>query len=159
MRLASWCELGAAVPSTDIATTAFDIGDPDVDMIDRIAGPAGSRAFASVTSAPDPTRKEVRAMLALTDRAVEAVRDIVSSSGEAAETGGLRMTADRDGATASFKLRVVSLPAEDDAVIEEHGARVFIEPEAATLLDDKVLDATVDRDQVAFTVVERNITR
>ena len=96
-------------------------------------------------------------MLALTDRAVEAVRDIVSSSGETSESGGLRMTAERTGNQASFKLRVVSLPAEDDAVIEEHGARVFIEADAATLLDDKVLDATVDRDQVAFTVVDQNI--
>jgi Fe-S cluster assembly iron-binding protein IscA len=110
-----------------------------------------------VTSAPDPTRKEVRAMLALTDRAVEAVRDIVSSSGETSETGGLRMTADRAGNKATFKLRVVALPAEDDAVIEEHGARVFIEADAATLLDDKVLDATTDRDQVAFTVVDQNV--
>ena len=94
-------------------------------------------------------------MLALTDRAVEAVRDIVSSSGEASDTGGLRLTAERAGTQASFTLRVVSLPGEDDAVIEDHGARVFVEPEAASLLDDKVLDAKVDQDQVAFTVVDQ----
>jgi iron-sulfur cluster assembly protein len=94
-------------------------------------------------------------MLALTDRAVEAVRDIVSSSGEATETSGLRLTTEREGTQASFKLRVVPLPAEDDAVIEDHGARVFVEQEAATLLDDKVLDANVDQNQVAFMVVDR----
>ena len=97
-------------------------------------------------------------MLALTDRAVEAVRDIVSSSGEASETGGLRMTAERSGSQANFKLRVVPLPAEDDAVIEEHGARVFVEANAAILLDDKVLDATTDRDQVAFMVVDQSVS-
>jgi iron-sulfur cluster assembly protein len=107
---------------------------------------------------PDPTRKEVGAMLALTDRAVEAVRDIVSASGESSETGGLRLTTEREAAQAGFKLRVVPMPAEDDAVIEEHGARVFVEPEAAALLDDKVLDATVEQNQVAFTVVERGIS-
>ena len=97
-------------------------------------------------------------MLALTDRAVEAVRDIVSSADGAPETSGLRLTAERAGTQASFKLRVVPLPAEDDEVIEEHGARVFVEAEAAALLDDKVLDARVDQDQVAFTVVDQPAT-
>ncbi len=104
---------------------------------------------------PDPTRKEVSALLALTDSAVEAVKGIVSSSEEAAETGGLRLTAERAGTQASFKLRVVPLPAEDDQVIEDHGARVFVEADAATLLDDKVLDASIDDNQVAFMVVDR----
>jgi iron-sulfur cluster assembly protein len=100
----------------------------------------------------------VRALLALTDRAVEAVKDIVSSSGEASETGGLRMTAERADGKATFKLRVVPLPADDDAVIEEHGARVFVEANAAMLLDDKVLDATTDRDRVAFTFVDQSVS-
>ena len=94
-------------------------------------------------------------MLALTDRAVEAVRDVISSSDEASETSGLRLTAELEGTQARFKLRVVPLPAEDDAVIEEQGARVFVEAEAATLLEDKVLDANVDHNQVAFTVIDQ----
>ena len=32
---------------------------------------------------------------------------------------------------------------------------MFVEPEAATLLDDKLLDASVDQNQVAFTVVDQ----
>ena len=47
------------------------------------------------------------------------------------------------------------MPAEDDEVIEEHGARVFVESEAASLLDDKLLDATVDHDQVAFLILDQ----
>jgi Fe-S cluster assembly iron-binding protein IscA len=43
-------------------------------------------------------------------------------------------------------------------VIEEHGARVFVEANAAILLDDKVLDATTDRDQVAFTFVDQSVS-
>jgi Fe-S cluster assembly iron-binding protein IscA len=95
-------------------------------------------------------------MLALTDRAVEAVRDIVAASDEATDSSGLRLTAEREGTKASFKLRVVPLPAEDDEVIEEQGARVFVEPEAATLLDDKMLDVNVDHNQVAFTVIDQS---
>ena len=52
------------------------------------------------------------ALLALTDNAVEAVRDIVSSSDEASETSGLRMVAEREGMQANFQLSVVPLPAD-----------------------------------------------
>jgi len=97
----------------------------------------------------------VRALLALTDSAVEAVKSIVSSSDEASEMGGLRMVAERAGTQANFQLSVVPLPAEDDEVIDEQGARVFLEPEAASLLDEKVLDASVEQDQVAFTIADQ----
>jgi len=97
----------------------------------------------------------VRALLALTDSAVEAVKSIVSSSEEASEMGGLRMVAERAGTQANFQLSVVPLPAEDDEVIDEQGARVFLEPEAASLLDEKVLDASVEQDQVAFTIADQ----
>jgi len=94
-------------------------------------------------------------LLALTDSAVEAVKNIVSSSDEASETGGLRMVAEQAGMQTNLQLSVVPLPAEDDEVIEEQGARVFLEPEAASLLDDKVLDASVEQDQVAFTIADQ----
>jgi iron-sulfur cluster assembly protein len=97
----------------------------------------------------------VSALLALTDNAVEAVRDIVSSSDETSETSGLRMVAEREGMQANFQLSVVPLPAEDDEVIDEQGARVFLEPKAASLLDNKVLDASVEQDQVAFTIADQ----
>ncbi len=95
------------------------------------------------------------ALLALTDSAVEAVKNIVSSSGEVEETSGLRMVADLAGTQANFQLSVVPVPAEDDEVIEEQGARVFLEPEAASLLDDKVLDANLEENRVAFTIADQ----
>jgi iron-sulfur cluster assembly protein len=97
----------------------------------------------------------VSALLALTDSAVQAVKDIVSSSEQVPETGGLRMVAERAGTQANFQVSVVPSPAEDDEVIEEQGARVFLEPDAASLLDDKVLDASVEQDQVAFTIADQ----
>jgi Fe-S cluster assembly iron-binding protein IscA len=97
----------------------------------------------------------VSALLALTDSAVQAVKHIVASADEVDETGGLRMVAERAGTQANFQLSVVALPAEDDEVIDEQGARVFLEPEAASLLDDKVLDASVEQDQVAFKIAEQ----
>jgi iron-sulfur cluster assembly protein len=97
----------------------------------------------------------VSALLALTDNAVQVVKEILSSSDEVSETAGLRMVAERAGTQANFHLDVVPLPAEDDQVIEEQGARVFLEAEAASLLDDKVLDASVDQNQVAFTITDQ----
>jgi Fe-S cluster assembly iron-binding protein IscA len=55
----------------------------------------------------------------------------------------------------NFQLSVVPVPAEDDEVIEEQGARVFLEPDAASLLDDKVLDARLEQDKVAFTIADQ----
>ena len=95
------------------------------------------------------------ALLALTNNAVEAVKSIVSSSNKASETSGLRLVAERAGTQANFHLSVVPLPAEDDEVIDEQGARVFLESEAASLLDEKVLDASVEQDQVAFTIADQ----
>jgi Fe-S cluster assembly iron-binding protein IscA len=97
----------------------------------------------------------VSALLALTDSAVQAVKEIVSSAEETPETGGLRLVADREGAQANFQLSVVPLPAEDDEVIEEQGARLFLDPEAASLLEGKVLDASVEQNQVAFTLADQ----
>jgi Fe-S cluster assembly iron-binding protein IscA len=65
------------------------------------------------------------------------------------------MVAERAGTQANFHLTVVPLPAEDDEVIDEQGARVFLEPEAASLLEEKVLDASVEQDQVAFTIADQ----
>ena len=94
-------------------------------------------------------------MLALTESAVEAVRNIVAASDEDLQTCGLRLSAARERTRTRFQLSVVPLPAEDDEVIEEQGARVFLEREAASLLDDKLLDASVDQNKVAFTIEDQ----
>jgi hypothetical protein len=60
----------------------------------------------------------VSALLALTDSAVQAVKDIVSSSEQVPETGDLRMVAERAGTQANFQVSVVPSQAEDD---EEQG--------------------------------------
>jgi Fe-S cluster assembly iron-binding protein IscA len=83
------------------------------------------------------------------------VKRIVESSDEASETAGLRLVAEQTGMEANFHLSVAQLPAEDDEVVEEEGARVFLEPEAASLLDDKVLDANVEQNRVAFTIADQ----
>ena len=94
-------------------------------------------------------------MLALTDSAADAVRALVSSSEETAETGGLRVAAEHEGDMVSLEFNVVVLPGEDDEVIEAEGARVFLESTAASLLDDKVLDASIEDDRIAFLLTDQ----
>jgi len=93
-------------------------------------------------------------MLTLTDGAAQVIRTLTSQPELPAETG-LRITA-RDEDMATFQLAVTEGPVAGDQVIEAEGARVFLEPTAATALDDKALDAQVnDEGDVAFSVAEQ----
>jgi iron-sulfur cluster assembly protein len=88
-------------------------------------------------------------VLTLTDEAKGIVREMVSAeSGD--PSSGLRIATDDGGGELS--LSVASEPAEGDAVIDDDGTRVFLEPAAASLLDDKVLDAHRHDDHVHFSV-------
>jgi iron-sulfur cluster assembly protein len=90
-------------------------------------------------------------VLAITPSAAEAIKEVLTSSG-LDDGAGLRIArpADGDEPGAGFELSVATLPAEDDQVVEEHGAQVFLEPKAADVLDDRKLDADSRGDQVRF---------
>jgi iron-sulfur cluster assembly protein len=105
----------------------------------------------------------VGALLALTDDAVQAVTEIISTeeesgSGPPAVAGlglGLRLVAERVGAGTTVEAGDVSLPAEEDEVVVEQGVRLLLDPAAASLLDDKLLDATVEGNEVEFGIVDQ----
>jgi iron-sulfur cluster assembly protein len=92
-------------------------------------------------------------MLAISENAAEAIRGLVAAP-EVPDSAGLRITAPPTGET-SFELSVAATPAEDDEVVEEQGAQVFLEPGAAALLEDKRLDAQVEAGRVTFAIAER----
>ena len=80
-------------------------------------------------------------MLTLTDRAAETIRALTSQPGVPAETG-LRMSlqeTDADTLMLSLEGRQ-----PDDAVIEDSGARVFVQQDAANMVEDRELDAQLD---------------
>ena len=83
-------------------------------------------------------------MLVLTEAAAEVVKAI-SSTPQAPEGSGLRI-ASPAGAADPGTLQVTAAPgpSENDQVIEAAGAHVYLEPQAAVYLEDKVLDAEVD---------------
>ena len=82
-------------------------------------------------------------MLTLTPNAATAIRALVEASDLPDEMAGLRIANEPDQ-EAALSLSLAALPAEDDQVVDESGARVFLAPQAAMLLDDKALDAASD---------------
>ena len=77
-------------------------------------------------------------MLTLTQNATLIVKEIADQQG-GAEGTGLRITAgvDEPGLTVT----TAELPEPGDQVLEQDGATVYLDEGAATMLDDKVLDA------------------
>jgi iron-sulfur cluster assembly protein len=93
-------------------------------------------------------------MLTLTDGAVSAIKNLTSKPELPAQTG-LRLMAhgDEEG---SFQLTLVQGPMAGDQIVEERGARVYVEPAAAEVLEDKALDAQVnEQGSVAFSVSDQ----
>jgi Fe-S cluster assembly iron-binding protein IscA len=81
-------------------------------------------------------------MLMLTDNATTVVRALVDRP-ELPDSAGLRVASPSDGSE-GLTISTETTPQQGDSVLENEGARVFLEPGAAEILDDKVLDARVD---------------
>lgn len=98
-------------------------------------------------------------MLAMTDAAAEAISAMTSQDGpDGVGAAGLRFTVQaQDDSGAALAISVAPGPEEGDEVLDaEGGARVFLEPTAAVLLDDKVLDVQQDdQGQLAIAVMQQ----
>ena len=88
----------------------------------------------------------------MTDNAADVVKKIVEQN-VTDEQAGLRIS---QGVDESLALTPVVGSEPGDQVVEEHGARVFLDEGAAAVLDDKILDAKVEPDgSVQFAVGEQ----
>jgi len=93
-------------------------------------------------------------MLALTDAAAEAISALTAQE----EGAGLRFAVQEESEEeAQLALSVVAAPEQEDQVLgTEGGARVFLDNQAATFLDDKVLDVQQDDEgQLNFAVMQQ----
>lgn len=92
-------------------------------------------------------------MLTLTDTAADVVKQLTEMDAETAD-GGLRISSQPDGDEGpGLLLSPAPAPEDGDQVLDESGARVFLDESAALMLDDKVLDAEVGEDgSVQFAV-------
>jgi Fe-S cluster assembly iron-binding protein IscA len=93
-------------------------------------------------------------VLAISEDAAAAIRGIVGAPG-VPEGAGLRITrelnTDEEGAPRTdLRLSVVARPEEGDEVLEEE--RIFVDPDAAELLSNRLLDADFVGDEVRFSL-------
>jgi iron-sulfur cluster assembly protein len=96
-------------------------------------------------------------MLMLTRDAAEAVKGLAEAPG----AEGLRISTVPPATDARGpRLQVALAPGPDpqDAVVEAEGARIFLAPDAAPELDDKVLDADIEAGEVRFAVLQQGDT-
>jgi len=93
-------------------------------------------------------------MLTLTQDAVVAVRDVLANE-DLQEEGGLRISTAGTEEETEFGLSLATAPADGDQVIDEDGARLFLDETAASLLEDQVLDAVVHDDHLHFTFADQ----
>ncbi|SCG61436.1 iron-sulfur cluster biosynthesis family protein [Micromonospora humi] len=84
-------------------------------------------------------------MLTMTDNAVLVIRDLAAQE-DLAEAGGLRIAADTEAGSLSIEL--VPQPVQGDQVVDTQGARIFLDTDAAELLNDTAVDAVVDDEGV-----------
>jgi len=95
-------------------------------------------------------------MLAVTEAAADAISALTAQEG-LQEQGGLRFAMrGLDNSQTALALSVAPAPADGDEVVTaQEGAQVFLEPEAAEFLSDKVLDVQQDAEgQLNFAVVD-----
>ena len=89
-------------------------------------------------------------MLTLTSPAVEAIRTLTTQPGLPDNTG-LRIAPEGENTEGgSLALSLSAGPQTGDEVIETEGVLVFLQTDAAVMLDDKALDAQVDDEGVMF---------
>ena len=83
-------------------------------------------------------------MLAISETAADAMTRIVAAH-EAGADAGIRITHRAAGEERyDLAMEVRPGPEAGDEVVAEEGARVFLPPETAALLDDKLLEAQVE---------------
>jgi Fe-S cluster assembly iron-binding protein IscA len=97
-------------------------------------------------------------MLVLTEAAAEVVKSLTAIS-QAPDGAGLRIASQAsDGNPGALEVSAASGPSENDQIIESSGAHVYLEPQAAAYLEDKVLDAQVDSEGNAHFTLGRQDT-
>lgn len=95
-------------------------------------------------------------MLTVTDNAASAIRTLAGQTDTPEETGVRISPAADEGGAAGLALAVTEGPLPEDQVIEDQGARLFVDSDVADALADKALDAQItEQGQVQFMLAEQ----
>jgi Fe-S cluster assembly iron-binding protein IscA len=96
-------------------------------------------------------------MLAMTTDAEEAIRGILES--ENVPDGAVFRISAQEAAgpepQSQFAVSITDSPPAEDQVVEGEDVEIRVEPIAAEMLDDKQLDASVEGEQVNFSLSDQ----
>ncbi|HMD31154.1 MAG TPA: iron-sulfur cluster assembly accessory protein [Candidatus Acidoferrales bacterium] len=80
-------------------------------------------------------------MIHITEKAAEKIRDLLVREGVPQGTGGLRLGVQGGGCSGlSYAMRLETQRRDKDQVIEENGARVFVDAKSFLFLNNTTLD-------------------
>ncbi len=94
-------------------------------------------------------------MMTVTEAAAQAINSLVTKN-EMPDTAGLRIApAGKTSRSEGLGLSIAATPAEDDTVLETHGAKVFLARTVVFDLHEQQLDVDIDDEQPRFFVERR----
>ncbi|MGH9733741.1 MAG: HesB/IscA family protein [Candidatus Acidiferrales bacterium] len=77
----------------------------------------------------------------VTEKAAGKIRELLSKEGVPTDSGGLRIGVRGGGCSGlTYAMRLETEPRSRDNIIEEFGARVFVDPKSLAYLSDTTLD-------------------
>ncbi len=100
------------------------------------------------------------AMIHVTEKAANKIRELMTREGVSVESGGLRVGVQGGGCSGlTYAMRLETQARDRDKVFEENGARVFIDPKSYLYLNNTTLDYQEDLMRQGFVFQNPQATR
>jgi iron-sulfur cluster assembly protein len=101
-----------------------------------------------------------RNMIHVTEKAATKIQELLAKEGVAAGTGGLRVGVQGGGCSGlTYAMRLETQARDRDKVIEENGARIFVDPKSYLYLNETTLDYQEDLMRRGFVFQNPQATR
>ena len=100
------------------------------------------------------------AAIHVTEKAATKIQELLAKEGVPVETGGLRIGVQGGGCSGlTYAMRLDTQARDRDKVIEEHGARLFVDPKSYLYLHETTLDYQEDLMRRGFVFQNPQATR
>jgi iron-sulfur cluster assembly protein len=100
------------------------------------------------------------AMIHVTEKAASKIQELLAKEGVPAETGGLRVGVQGGGCSGlTYAMRLEAQARDRDKVVEENGARLFVDPKSYLYLHETTLDYQEDLMRRGFVFQNPQATR
>jgi iron-sulfur cluster assembly protein len=99
-------------------------------------------------------------MIHVTEKAAVKIRELLKKEGVPETSGGLRVGVQGGGCSGlTYAMRLETEARNRDNVIEEHGARIFVDPKSLLYLNNTTLDYQEDLMRQGFVFQNPQATR